>query len=61
MSVDVGKVYEQAYDRDITWVTISQRIVLEEFHAQELRLGAEVPLGYTMRQIVQMESTNCTS
>lgn len=53
VSADVEKgLYESAYQRGITCVTISQRIALEDFHAQELHLGAEVPTGYTMRQIV---------
>ena len=52
VSVDVEKgLYESAYKRGITCVTISQRIALEEFHTQELHLGAEDSSGYTMRQI----------
>ena len=56
VSVDVEKgLYEQAYKRGITCVTISQRIALEEFHAQELHLGAEAARGYTMRQVAAVE------
>ena len=57
MSADVEKaLYEQAYSRGITCVTISQRIALEEFHTQELHLGADVPVGYTTRQIDTAEN-----
>ena len=52
VSVDVEKgLYEAAYKRGITCVTISQRVALEEFHSQELHLGADAASGYTIREI----------
>ena len=57
--IDVEKkLYEAAHARDITSVTISQRLALEEFHAQELRLGdANGDDGWALRTIDQPEST----
>ena len=40
VSVDVEtKLYQAAAEKGITTVTISQRLALEQFHKQQLRLG----------------------
>lgn len=40
VSIDVEEaLYKAAHERKITSITISQRLALEEFHANELRLG----------------------
>jgi ABC-type uncharacterized transport system fused permease/ATPase subunit len=54
VSVDVEKgLYESAYAKGITCVTISQRVALEEYHSKELHLGADTSCGYTLREIQQ--------
>ena len=35
----------------IACISISQRLALEEFHTQELRLGADNARGWELRQI----------
>ena len=53
VSVDVEeKLYRQAHAQNITSITISQRLALEEFHTQELKLGdANGAEGWALRQI----------
>ena len=53
VSIDVEKkLYESAHARGITSITISQRLALEEFHSQELRLGdANGDDGWALRDI----------
>ena len=50
MDVEKG-LYAAAYKKGITAITISQRVALEEYHSQELHLGADDPSGKTIRQI----------
>ena len=45
------KLYQNANKNDITCITISQRLALEEFHTQELHLGANTARGWTLREI----------
>jgi ABC-type uncharacterized transport system fused permease/ATPase subunit len=53
VSVDVEeKLYRQAHAQSITSITISQRLALEEFHHQELKLGdSNGDKGWSLRQI----------
>merc|ERR1712195_26456 len=53
VSIDVEeKLYRQAHAQNITSITISQRLALEEFHTQELKLGdSNGPKGWSLRQI----------
>ena len=53
VSVDVEeKLYRQAHAQSITSITISQRLALEEFHSQELKLGdANGAKGWSLRSI----------
>eukprot|EP00038_Savillea_parva_P019941 m.29771 g.29771 ORF g.29771 m.29771 type:complete len:1290 (-) comp4631_c0_seq1:347-4216(-) len=51
VSVEVEEaLYREANARGITCITISQRLALEEFHAQELRMG-EGPQGWSLHTI----------
>ena len=45
------KLYQNANKNGITCITISQRLALEEFHTQELHLGANTARGWTLREI----------
>ena len=46
------KLYRQAHSQNITSITISQRLALEEFHSQELKLGdANGEQGWSLRKI----------
>ena len=50
--VDVEeRLYRSAADMGITCITISQRLALTEFHAQELHLGAPNAQGWTLTKI----------
>jgi ABC-type uncharacterized transport system fused permease/ATPase subunit len=52
VSVDVEeKLYEAANEMGIACISISQRLALEAFHTQELRLGADNANGWEVRQI----------
>jgi ABC-type uncharacterized transport system fused permease/ATPase subunit len=53
VSIDVEqKLYRQAHSQNITSITISQRLALEEFHSQELKLGdANGEQGWSLRKI----------
>ena len=52
VSVDVEeKLYQAAHEMGIACISISQRLALEEFHTQELRLGADNARGWEVRQI----------
>ena len=52
VSQDVERgLYQSAYDEGITAITISQRMALEEFHSQELHLGANDESGFSLRKI----------
>ena len=41
----------QANENGITCITISQRLALEEFHSQELHLGANNAEGWTLTPV----------
>ena len=45
------KLYQAAAENGITTVTISQRLALEQFHSQQLRLGLPSASGWELRQI----------
>ena len=48
-SVDVEeKLYKEAVGMGIACITLSQRLALEEFHTQELRMGANTADGYEL-------------
>ena len=52
ISVDIErKLYQEAAAREITCITISQRLALNEFHAQELKLGSEHENGWKVEEI----------
>ena len=53
VSIDVEKkLYAAAAERGIICITVSKRLVLNEFHDQELRLGAH--LGPNGRELVKV-------
>lgn len=45
------KLFASAKARDITLISISQRLSLPEHHTQELQFGACVAAGYTLEAI----------
>ena len=52
VSVDVEeRLYRSAAAAGIATVTLSQRLALEEFHTQELRLGANNERGWERLEI----------
>ena len=52
MSIDVEeRLYRSAAAAGIATVTLSQRLALEEFHTQELRLGANNERGWERLEI----------
>eukprot|EP00501_MAST-03F_sp_TOSAG23-6_P001687 GSMAST32.ASY1.ANO1.1758.1 assembled CDS len=53
VSVDVEEnLYRAAHDRGITSITISQRLALEQFHHQELKMGDDNGiLGWEIRNL----------
>ena len=51
-----GKSIKNANKDGITCITISQRLALEEFHTQELHLGANTPNGWTLRNIKRLQN-----
>ena len=52
VSVDVEEnLYKAAIDLGVSCVTVSQRLTLPEFHSQELRLGENNTLGWTLQPI----------
>lgn len=50
MDVEV-QLYQAAAEQQMTLITISQRLALTQFHAQELRLGMDTPEGWALHQI----------
>lgn len=49
VSVDVEEgMYKYAHSREITCITLSQRLALTQFHTKELRLGANTKLGWKL-------------
>jgi ABC-type uncharacterized transport system fused permease/ATPase subunit len=44
------QLYKAAAKQQMTCITISQRLALPEYHAQELRLGEDTPLGWSLHQ-----------
>ena len=51
-SVDVEeKLYTEAVGMGIACITLSQRLALEDFHTQELRMGANNERGYEICKI----------
>ena len=56
VSIDVERrMYEAAYKKGITCVTISQRLALEEFHSKELKLGVNNEKGWDTEKIATVE------
>jgi ABC-type uncharacterized transport system fused permease/ATPase subunit len=52
VSIDVeARLYESAARAGIATITLSQRLALEEFHTQELRLGANNSQGWELLDI----------
>ena len=45
------RLYRSAAKAGIATITLSQRLALEEFHTQELRLGANNAQGWEKRRI----------
>jgi ABC-type uncharacterized transport system fused permease/ATPase subunit len=45
------QLYKAAAKQQMTCITISQRLALPEYHEQELRLGQETPLGWSLHQV----------
>ena len=44
-------LYREAAALGIATITLSQRLALPEFHAQELRLGQNHPDGWVLKDI----------
>jgi ABC-type uncharacterized transport system fused permease/ATPase subunit len=58
VSVDVEEaLYREANARGITCITISQRLALEEFHSQELRMGEGLQ-GWSLHEIENGRKTS---
>lgn len=52
VSIDVEeRLYQTAKSTGIATITLSQRLALEEFHTQELRLGANTAAGWERVEI----------
>ena len=52
VSIDAEEqLYAAAVKQGITTITISQRNTVPEFHAQELKLGEDVPAGWVLEDI----------
>ena len=45
------RLYQTAKSTGIATITLSQRLALEEFHTQELRLGANTASGWERVEI----------
>ena len=45
------QLYAAAAQQQTTCITISQRLALTEFHAQELRLGEDTQRGWSLREL----------
>ena len=57
VSIDVEEaLYSTAVERDITCITISQRLTLPKFHAEELKMGEDTPSGFAKRPITETEN-----
>ena len=57
VSVDVEeKLYRTAASMGIACISISQRLALTEFHAQELHLGAPNKRGWTLNKIAPVDA-----
>ena len=55
VSVDVEeKLYIEARERGITMITMSQRLALDQFHTQELRLGEDSAGGWTVHELFEV-------
>ena len=50
------KLYRTAAEMGIACISISQRLALTEFHAQELHLGAPNAQGWTLAQISPIDA-----
>eukprot|EP00746_Dinoflagellata_sp_MGD_P150916 gnl/MRDRNA2_/MRDRNA2_82672_c0_seq3.p1 gnl/MRDRNA2_/MRDRNA2_82672_c0~~gnl/MRDRNA2_/MRDRNA2_82672_c0_seq3.p1 ORF type:complete len:1287 (+),score=215.03 gnl/MRDRNA2_/MRDRNA2_82672_c0_seq3:83-3943(+) len=49
VSVDVEEgMYKYAHSREITCITLSQRLALTQFHTQELQLGVNTEVGWQL-------------
>lgn len=58
VSVDVEELlYETAREMGITCITISKRLALVDYHEQELRLGEESPMGFSINSIDKYVAT----
>eukprot|EP01050_Picozoa_sp_SAG11_P003034 SAG11_NODE_163_length_13928_cov_29.869188_9_plen_224_part_00 len=54
VSIDVEeKLYETAFKKGITCITISQKMTLPKFHTQELRFGEDTPEGWVLEDIAE--------
>ena len=52
VSIDVEeRMYRTAHDKNITCITISQRLALEQWHDAELRLGEHNESGWALREM----------
>jgi ABC-type uncharacterized transport system fused permease/ATPase subunit len=52
VSIDVEeRLYRTAAEMSIACISLSQRLALEEFHTQELRLGANNARGWERTEI----------
>ena len=52
VSLDVEeRLYRAAHSKRITCITLSQRLALNDFHSQELKLGAPNAQGWTLAEI----------
>ena len=57
VSIDVEEaLYRASVVRDITCITISQRLSLPEFHVEELKMGEDAPCGFVKRSITETEN-----
>lgn len=62
VSIDVEEaLYRSAVEQGITCVTVSQRLSLPEFHAEELKVGEDCAEGYVRRAIGEAETNQMAS
>ena len=56
VSVEVEeKLYETAAERGISCMTFSQRLALDQFHSQELKLGAATANGWSRNDLTHKQ------
>ena len=62
VSIDVEEaLYKASSEQDITCITISQRLTLQEFHVEELKMGENTPAGFVKRAITDAEKNEVAS